>query len=341
MGASDQRRDGGGVPASQSSVIANYFLKSHGGAHSLQSACSLFSMMTGFGVLLLAQKKPQLGYTMMQRTLQFAMLKHVSGLLAAASIAAKAIPKIGLSQSRQWMEQIVLDPVSQYVFYSALLLLWLPSKQRFISNGVWWWKRPFLPPLLVIPILAREVISNIMVASDMLVLWSVSDEQSSPVIQNILKISQSIINAIMSLLATPQKWRSADPAGRQEILAKLVGKVSLFFEVTVGTLLATDLLTGISTAAFGGAHRPSARESLTRMLCCYLYLNFLNVRRGKISKLASQLRGGAVQLPLYILDAIYEPAKALGIEPTEESSEEVGEMSWQDIVLLGLGLRSV
>ena len=44
--------DASGVEASPSAVLVNYFLKSHGGVHRLQSACSLLSTLFGIEALL-------------------------------------------------------------------------------------------------------------------------------------------------------------------------------------------------------------------------------------------------------------------------------------------------
>jgi len=351
LGASDRiRREGGGVQASQSSVIANYFLKSHGGAHGLQCLCSALATLSGLGAIALnasSKKDTTLGltYTMVQRTFLFAMLKHVSGMLAAASIAAKAIPKIGLSQARQWMEKLVLDPVSQYVFFNALMLLWLPKKQRVVQGACWWWSRggKWLIPLMLGPILIREVISNMLVISDVLVLWSVGGKDetsasSSDGIETILKVSTSIINAAMSLLVTPDVWRSADPAKRQAILSKLVSRVSLVLEVAIGFLLSSDAVIGLFGAAFlSGAKRPTFLESLTRLICVRLYIHFLWVRRSKIKKLALKMRGGAPKLPFYVLDVLYEPGKALGIAK-EKKPKEIDEMSRWERLAIALGL---
>jgi hypothetical protein len=325
--------DGGGVQAATTSVLAHYFLKSHGGAHALQSVCSFLATLSGLGAI--AFHKSSWGFVLLQRTFMFALIKHVSGLLAAASLAAKAIPKIGLFQARQWMEQLVLDPVSQYVFYTALMLLWLPSKQRL--DACWWWKQIWIPPVLVGPILVREIISNLLITSDILVLWSLG-EGASGGIQTLLKVSQSIINAVMSLFVSPQVWRSADPAERQAILAKLVGRISLVLEAAVGLLLTADLVRGFfETAFFSGPKRPKLRESLTKLLCVRLYLHFLWVRRKKIGKLAVKLRGGATQLPFWFFDFVYDPAKSMGLENSKEE-DAPSNMTWRDYVPIALGI---
>lgn len=339
LGASDSRMQGGGVQAATTSILANYFLKSHGGAHGLQVACSLMATISGLCAIFLQKKHQQpFAFTCLQRCLLFAMVKHVSGLLAAAAIAAKAIPKIGLSQARGWMEQLVLDPVSQYVCYTALILLWLPSKTRLIY--AWWVNYPWVAPLLVGPIMLREIISNMLVVSDILVLSSMNGEPSG-MIQTVLNISQSTINAFMSLLVSPQKWRGADPAKRQAILAKLVSKVSLFMEVAVGLVLCLDFGYAFFQMAFtGGPKRPPLKETVMRLLCVRLYVHFLWVRRNRISKLGLQVRGGATQLPFWILDVVLEPSASMGlpVSSKKENTDDPSRVTWKDYVFMALGI---
>lgn len=362
LGASDRRmailNDGGGVEAATSSVLANYFLKSHGGAHALQCLCSSLATLSALGAIVLrigysvgsaaaatddggSNAKNVIAFTLLRRTMIFAMIKHVSGLLASASVAAKAIPKIGLTQARQWMEQIVIDPVSQYVFYTALLLLWLPPKQRLAV--CWWWKHKWTIPILTGPILLREIISNILVISDILVLWSTADSNASSVIEPFLKISQSTINAVMSVVTTADVWRNADPATRQAILGKLVSRISLVLEVIVGILLLTDVVWGFVEMAFspgGAGGRPSLRYTLTRFLCVRLYIHFLWIRRKKISQLALKIRGGASKVPFRVCDIVYDPIKAMGLDPKTFSVnyEKSDSWTWRDYLLVGLGL---
>ena len=359
MGTSDTilRREGGGVEASPSSVIAHYFLKSHGGAHLVQSVCSLFSTLAGLGAVALScRSSSSVGrtYSLLQRTFLFAMLKHVSGLLAAASMAAQAIPKIGLSQSRQWMERIVTDPVSQYVFFNALMMVWLPSKQRVLSGTCWWWSitknnKVFWPLVIMLgPVLLREVISNAWVLSDVLVLWSVgSPGGSSPAIETVLKVSNSIVNAVMSLVVTPGVWRRAEPAQRQAILSKLVSKVSLVLEVIIGIFMVVDATVGIiGSAFFTGPQRPSFRDNILRFISVRLFVHFLWLRKASIQQVAMELRGGATQLPFYLLDVLYEPGKAMGLQrppsssttTTSTTTNNIDEWPWYDQLAFALGL---
>lgn len=395
MGASDaimakstllgiETDDGGGVPPSPSSVIANYFLKSHGGAHLLQSMCSLLATAAGFGALTAVSKSsPKWTLVLLRRTLIFALVKHLSGLLSSAAIAAKAVPRIGLSKARQWMEEVVRDPVSQYIFYTALLLWWLPSKGLVVESvkkaadagaaatapatgtvsATWWWSKHagWVVSLLIGPILLREVISTMLVISDVMVLWSVGSENDA--FDDVLRMSQSVINAGMSLLVSPKKWRTANPSQRQAILASLVSKVSMAFEGAVGVVLVFDLLISFFQLAFGvsgGGQRPSWYSGLFKLLVVRLYLHYmLWIRRFKYAKLATELRGGAAQLPFWILDTLYDPPKAFGIKinvkksKSQESTNIMGratstvengdtpttELTWMEYFIIGFGLE--
>ncbi|CAJ1957328.1 unnamed protein product [Cylindrotheca closterium] len=309
MGASDQRMsEGGGVEAATTSVIANYFLKSHGGVHGLQFACSFLASISGLCVLLFQNSSQAL--VMLQRTMIFAMIKHVSGIFAAASIAAKAIPKIGFSNARQWMEKLVLDPVSQYVFFTALVLVWLPSMVNL--DSCWWWGKTPLMFVLVGPILSREIISSALVVADVLVLLSISTD--SKLVDSVLKVANSTVNAIMSLLGSAKSWRTADPSKRQAILANLVSDTSLGMEVGVGLLMLADTVYSLSKFAFAsGQIRPPFQEMLSKLLCIRLYIHFLWIRRKKITKVSMSVRGGALKFPFWFLDICDHPLSAMGI----------------------------
>jgi len=324
--------EGGGVEAATTSVVANYFLKSHGGVHGLQFLCSALATISGIGVLVF-QKAPQ-GLVMLQRTMIFAMIKHVSGVLAASIIASKAIPKIGLSNARQWMEKLALDPVSQYVFFTALVLVWLPPALKL--DSCWWWGKTPIMFVLVGPILIREIISNILVVSDVLVLLSISGD--SKLVDSVLNIANSIVNAMMSLLVSAKSWRAADPCKRQAILANLVSQTSLGMEVGVGLLMLADTLYSMSKFAFAsGRVRPSFREMVSKLLCIRLYIHFLWVRRRKVARVAMNVRGGALKFPFWFLDIVDHPLTAMGMFAggSEERRESIVD-SWQDYAAAAL-----
>ena len=361
MGASDfdaHTSDGGGVDAPPTSMIANYFLKSHGGAHLLQSASSFLATACALGSLFMTSKYSSMNpdkavanarwtLILLRRTMIFAMVKHVSGLLASASLAAKAIPKIGISQSRKWMEDIVREPVAQYVFYTALVLWWLPRKSFLLASPqdsaqiiatTWWWpKHRWIVSSLVGPILLREIVSNMLVISDILVLWNVGTKNDNAILDPLLNASQSVVNAVMSLLVSPTKWRSAGPAERQEILAGLVSILSLFFETVVGGILLFDLSIGFARVVFGAlGTRLAWHEILTKIIVIRLYVHYLVwIRRQKLSKLATDICGGATRFPLWLLDSIYDPLQALGI-----SKSNGEEKIWKANLSVGLGLEN-
>jgi hypothetical protein len=310
----DMEEVAAGVEAATTSVVAHYFLKSHGGAHAVQSLCSLLATLSGLGALILPRTTYSLA--LLRRCMIFAMTKHLAGILAACVLTARAIPEIGLAQARQRLEDLVQDPVAQYVFYSACILFWLPA--QWSDPPLWWQGYPAVSLLFTGPILLREVISTVLVISDVLLLWAYSNkagDETSGALVGLLHMSQSVINAGMSLLVTPSTWRSADSLQRQAILARLVSRASLAFEVLVGLVLVADALLQAIALGFS-AQRPSLSSVLKSLVCARLYLNFLWTRRRKIHKLATKLRGGAANLPLYVLTILLDPLEAMGLNKT-------------------------
>jgi hypothetical protein len=348
LGASDRRLieepaddAAGGVEAAPTSVLMYYFLKSHGGAHALQCVCSLLATIAGLGSMLLPCTSP-LCLTLMKRCMLFAMVKHVSGLLATTFLTARAIPDVGFREARVWMEQLAIDPVSQYVFYAACTLLWLPD--HFPKDGalLWWQAYPMIPSLLVGPVVLREIISIALVLSDVLVLWicGSSEEGDNRAVKMLLSLSQSFVNAVMSILVTPKLWRSANAAKRQEILAKLTSKLSLALEVLVGLLFTADAGKGVAEFSFASlSQRPPFLQLVKRLLCTRLYLHFLWTRRRKISRLATTIRGGAGKLPMYVIDVLMDPRSSLGLLHGEQQASSI-ELTWKDYISLALGFDS-
>jgi len=336
--ASSEERDGadflvegeedhGGVEIAQASVLVQYFLKSHGGAHALQSLCSALASVAGLGAIGFVMSKggsdnsksKLVSLSLLKRCCLFAMVKHVSGLLAGSFLAARAIPEIGLRQSRLWMQQLAMDPVSQYVFYSACILLWLPSSLPS-TGSAWWQDFPLITTLLVGPIVLREIVSTLLVASDVLVLWTcshASDNNSGGIAKSLLAVSNTATNAFMSLLVTPKVWKSADATDRQAILAKLTSRISLSMEVGVGVVMAFDAVLSLIGFFFGASVNGQSRNFLQlvkRLVCTRLYLQFLWNRKRKIQKLATKIRGGAVHLPFYLVDVLMDPLASMGMD---------------------------
>jgi hypothetical protein len=360
--------DAGGVEVAPGAVVASYFLKSHGGAHAIQSLCSLISAAAGIGSVVLAAaaagprrlppppaaggggrgggldpRTAAMGLILLRRSLAFALAKHVSGLAAAAWIAARAIPEVGFVRARSWIRQLAHDPVSQYCFYTALVLVWLPPSRPGNNKkniDEWWLNYPATTLLLLGPILLREVISTALVICDVLVLLSLSSDGADPG-SRVLRIASAVVNAGFSVLVTPRVWREAPAAERQRILARLVQKCSLAFEVAVGALLLVDAIRGTAGLLLAAENRPHLASVLKRCVCANLYLQFLLTRRRKIQKLASQIRGGAAHLPGYVLDLLLDPPSALGLQRNRDAElspilakRDDGTLTWRDYLRL-------
>jgi len=145
------------VQPSTSAVIANYFLKTHGGTHLLQCVLSLLASVLGMICLMLpsfpsssittaaapssttttAKKvvssstlskqilQSTLKYQLLQQTLLIAMTKHISAIVGAVILGAQSIPTLGIRNARYHLEMVALDPVGQYLFYCSILVVWL------------------------------------------------------------------------------------------------------------------------------------------------------------------------------------------------------------------------
>lgn len=131
------------------SVVADYFLHTHGGTHAAQCLLSLLAAALGLACLTLpavpspaaiAATAPSADalarrllraaarHDLLQQTLLLAAAKHAVGLLGAASLGASArhgIPRLGVREARRHLEAVASDPVGRYLFYCALLSVWL------------------------------------------------------------------------------------------------------------------------------------------------------------------------------------------------------------------------
>ncbi|GAX10023.1 hypothetical protein FisN_25Lh128 [Fistulifera solaris] len=334
-----------GIEAGATSILAHYFLKSHGGAHALQSLLSLLASSAGIGAVIAAtnQRRAVLSLSLMKRCMLFAMVKHVSGLLAATFMTARAIPDVGLRQARSWLEALVKDPVSQYLFYTACLQLWLPSRLPTSVDGKvvqqWWQSYIALIVSIVGPVVLREFVSTILVLSDILVLSTLSSSPNSGICSSLLNTGYALVDAGMSILVTPKNWREATGAQRQSILARLTSKVSLVFELVVGILMAADSLVILGAFTFGTqADKPAFLELTQRLACTSLYLHFLWTRKRKVEKLASSIRGGASQFPFYVLQVLTEPKASMGLSTDQPVEAKPVEMwNWKDYLQIALG----
>ncbi|GKY92285.1 hypothetical protein MPSEU_000199600 [Mayamaea pseudoterrestris] len=341
---------------SPTAVIAQYFVTSHGGAHAFQTLCSLLATLAGLGAVwtsltltkssvtaasvtandssALAAYATRLhaSLSLVRRACQWAMVQHFAGMLAAAVLAAQAVPVVGLRQARGYVHGLVKDPLAQYVFVSASILAWLPSRQSNNAAGAaaanleWWmtqsWTR-FVPIILVGPILIREVVSIGLVISDVLVLSTLGSSQSDSsrrTIQTVLTVARYVTDACMSLLVTPSVWKNANAAQRQEILAKLTSRVSLVLELAIGALMAVDAVwTIFGCLVFASSQqRPALTHVAKRILCAHLFWVFLSTRRRKIHRLVTSMRGGAAQLPFYVLNVLLHPRECMGLDDAKD-----------------------
>jgi hypothetical protein len=248
-----------------------------------------------------------------------ALTKHVTGLLAAALLSAKRIPLVGLAQTRQSLEALVWDPVAQYIFYCALLLVWLPSSSSSPSSPPWWlglgsssknkawWYAgrkhgAFLAKLVLLgPVLLREIVSTAWVVSDVWVLWVTSlatstQQQQQQQQQRTSRGSSSTLvwkgleqgwTNVMSLIVTPERWKGTSPLERQRMLAKGVSRASLACEVAVGLLLCVDAMRVGTSFAFLTPSQTNGRPPFTQVVrratCARLYVYFLwSIRRNRL-----------------------------------------------------------
>lgn len=149
------------VQPSTSAVIANYFLKTHGGTHLIQCVLSLLASVLGMLCLVLppfpssstigtttTNSSPSstttkvivisssaalskrilhstMKYQLLQQTLLVAMAKHISAIAGAVILGAQRIPTLGIRSARRYLEMVALDPVGQYLFYCSILVVWL------------------------------------------------------------------------------------------------------------------------------------------------------------------------------------------------------------------------
>ncbi|KAL3767783.1 hypothetical protein ACHAWO_005193 [Cyclotella atomus] len=372
------------VQPSTSAVIANYFLKTHGGTHAIQCILSLLASVLGVACLLLpsfpiaganVQKVDVQALSMritlastkcslLQQTLLLAVAKHASGLIGAIMLGASKIPQLGLRDTRKYLETVTSDPVGQYLFYCSLLVVWLnwgtsqyvaAMKKLVIStrnsaavgagtsdttidpavellNGIsqnpppWYLSQStggsLIPTIILLPILLREIISIAWVISDVLTLaFTSSGGLTGKFMHGLLISARSILDAVMSILVTSDKWRKADSFTRQRTLARLVSQASVGMEVLVGGVLIGDAVQCFWRVAFvRNTSDVSFKTVLGKLVCAHLYLNFLLSRRKKIQVLVGSIRGGA--LLDRVLDVLIDPKREMGLAEDDEENED-------------------
>jgi len=198
-----------------------------------------------------------------------------------------------------------------------------------------------VPVLVLAPILLREVLSLLWVASDVLALALASSASSrrstlTRLLQTMQSAMRSVLDAVMSVLLTSDAWRNADSFRRQRSLAKLVSRTSLLAELCVGGIVLGDaaqvfwrmafVAPDIGIAAGGGIAGGSAgvrlpfRMVVGKMACAHLYLNFLLARRKRIEAVVTSIRGGAILDR--VLDVLMDPKKEMGLKEEEDEDHD-------------------
>jgi len=130
---------------SLSVVLGNYFLKTNGGTHIISCLLSILTSVLGMACLVLPSfptstnmgkninakilsRKILLAttkYQLMQQTLLVAMAKYMTGMVGAILLSASSIPQLGVRNVRQYLELTASEPIGQYLFYTALLVVWM------------------------------------------------------------------------------------------------------------------------------------------------------------------------------------------------------------------------
>jgi len=278
-----------------------------------------------------------------RRCLLCGMAKHLSGLVALACEGGGRLGEVGWRETQRRLVGLVEDPIAQYLCYCALMFVWTYSGVGGggVTPSSWWMGGGGVGGFITLccilgPVLLREVVSTLWVISDVLVLLHSSSLSSDrpndkSTLSSIISVGNGAVNAFMSVLLGPDVWRNASASERQRLLAKLVGRISLAFEVGTAVLLLIDsgwgflqfsLLSAPSTASTDSTTtttenilvRPTAFDVGRRLLITRLYVNFMLVRKRKVRELMSSIRGGASYVPGKVLDTLLEPSRAMGLD---------------------------
>jgi len=133
------------IQPSLSVVLGNYFLKTNGGTHIISCLLSILTSVLGMACLVLPSfpTSTNLGkninakilsrkvllattkYQLMQQTLLVAMARYMTGMVGAILLSASSIPQLGVRNVRRYLELTASEPIGQYLFYTALLVVWM------------------------------------------------------------------------------------------------------------------------------------------------------------------------------------------------------------------------
>jgi len=126
-------------------VLGNYFLKTNGGTHIISCLLSILTSVLGMACLVLPSfpTSTNMGkninakilsrkilfattkYQLMQQTLLVAMVRYMTGMVGAILLSASSIPQLGVRNVRRYLELTASEPIGQYLFYTALLVVWM------------------------------------------------------------------------------------------------------------------------------------------------------------------------------------------------------------------------
>lgn len=160
--ATDKQKDG----QHQATTLSQYFLQNHARLYGPQCLCSFLAVLSGIAAL--ASNKTSQVLELTKRACVCAAVKHATGLLAAAFVAGSGLSNIGLNKTRGKVRHLIRDPVSQYLFYALMMMVWIPSAKAVVGGRrpTWWANVGIFKACVLAPVLLREVTH---------VLWVISD----------------------------------------------------------------------------------------------------------------------------------------------------------------------
>jgi len=292
------------------STIKAYFLNSHGGTYIFQCIMSLLTSIFAC-VCILSQNYVQL--FCMRRALQCTFFKHVSSFISASILSARHISDIGFHEALKRVQENFSsrDPVAQYLFYTGLLLIWIPRGKKEMSSYPWYLQHKGSTFCLLAPLLFREVINLIWIMADILFLLDDDPQSNHRFISLVKSMLFKPAHSIMNLLFLPSNWMSSNQLDRQKLLAKLVSRISLCFEIMTSLLIFMDSAITVWqwTISFTSTDFLKLGKN---SICLYLYFQFLIRRKQKMTDLVQSLRGGATSFSHRVLDILLLPRKSMG-----------------------------
>ena len=247
----------GGVEVSFSAVLAQYFLSSHGGTHGIQCLLSFLA------VLFSLSSTMTWNIILLKRTFMCGMMKHASSLLASAILSAQRIPIHGFRNTRTLLHH---HPLSQYLFYNSLWILYLNTATTTTT------KLPkYIHIAIVGPVLIRELISTLLVLTDIWVLYQGTQKTTTT-------------TTSLTLLSS-MKYQTK--------LAKFVNQISTIFEYMTAMYMSKQTLTSLQHLLLATSNHPkqpsttttssrsssSIKDVVLQLICTKLYLAYIYTKQ--------------------------------------------------------------